>query len=374
MFITILIIIIAVSGIVMLIYSLPKKERGSWVQFYAKGKECGFSLKEIDHLRRLTVKAKLNDPVLVFTSQEELDKCIRSLVNTIHISGGLSVDGSQDFLSVLYDYRKRTEIEKREEKQAISDTSRISDGQNLRVLIKGLGVFRSQVVKNTNTYLAISRPVSEKQGGSFSWMGQILSVYFWREEDAGYVFDSKVIDEVFSKGISSLKITHSTSLFRTQKRKSVRVKMNKAAFLYPLVNDDEANSIEVNPGLKCFIQDLSDTGCAALIGGKGAPGLRIKVQFALNNFPICMGGTVRSVEYQEDRDRSILRVEADPIPIDVRNHIMGEVFGMLPEEEEDLPFRMLGDEADEMVAEMNLPKVNVQAPIQENRGDIGSAW
>jgi hypothetical protein len=34
----------------------------------------------------------------------------------------------------------------------------------------------------------------------------------------------------------------------------------------------------------------------------------------------------------------------------MRNHILGEVFGMLPEEEEDLPFRLLDEEAEGMTA------------------------
>jgi hypothetical protein len=52
------------------------------------------------------------------------------------------------------------------------------------------------------------------------------------------------------------------------------------------------------------------------------------------------------MEYKEDLNRSILHVEADPLPIEIRNMILGEVFGMLPEEEEDLPFRLLGEEAE----------------------------
>jgi len=216
----------------------------------------------------------------------------------------------------------------------------------LRILVTGSGVFKSQIVKNISQYLTISRPTSNKLPGSFSWQGLKISVYFWREDDAGYVFDSEVLDEVFSKGIASLKIAQSDTLFRTQKRKSIRVKLHKSAFLYLLANEDEVSKIEVNPGLKCFLEDLSDTGCAVTIGGKAVAGLRIKVQFALNNIPIVMSGTVRSVEYKEDINRSLLHIEADPLPIEIRNQILGEVFGMLPEEEDDLPFRMLGEETE----------------------------
>ena len=58
-----------------------------------------------------------------------------------------------------------------------------------------------------------------------------------------------------------------------------------------------------------------------------------------------MGGVVRTVVYKEEKNTSILRVEADPLTVEAKNQILGEVFGMLPEEEEDLPFRLLAEEA-----------------------------
>jgi len=97
--------------------------------------------------------------------------------------------------------------------------------------------------------------------------------------------------------------------------------------------------------MKCFLEDISDTGCAVTVGGKAEPGLRVKVQFALNNAAVCMTGTVRSIEYKEDTNRSTLHIEAEALPIEIRNHILGEVFGMLPDEDEDeLPFRVLDSE------------------------------
>jgi c-di-GMP-binding flagellar brake protein YcgR len=345
MLLPVLVIIIVVSGVTMLILSHSGKAKSaSWLQFYAKGKDSGFAFKEIELLRRLAVKANLEDPVSLFRSQAQLDMCIRSLVRTMHLSGGESDESSQDFLSKLYDYRKKIEMEKPRLKNGISDSRQISEGQVLRVLVAGSGVYRSQIIKNTNQYLTISRPSSNKLPGSFAWTGLKISVYFWREDDAGYVFDSEVLDEVYSKGLASLKVNHAVSLFRTQKRKSVRVKLHKSAFLYPLSNEEEVNGFETHPGLKCFLEDLSDTGCAVTIGGKAAANLRVKIQFALNNTPVVMGGTVRSVEFKEDANRSLLHIEADPLPIEIRNRILGEVFGMLPEDEEDLPFRLLDEE------------------------------
>ncbi|GHU64698.1 pilus assembly protein PilZ [Spirochaetia bacterium] len=369
----VLIIIIAVGGIAALFLSKSKQGKSaSWIQFYAKGKDAGFSFREIELLRRLAVKANLEDPASLYWSQNQLDVCIRSLVRNMHLAGEDSETGSHDFLSKLYDFRKKIEMDKPRIKNGISNSRQISDGQNLRVLVAGSGVFKSQVVKNTNQYLTISRPTSAKLPGSFSWQNMKISVYFWREDDAGYVFDSEVLDEVFSKGIASLKISHSDTLFRTQKRKSIRVKLHKSAFLYILANEEDANKIEVNPGLKCFLEDLSDTGCAVTIGGKAVSGLRIKVQFALNNTPIIMVGTVRSLEYKEEMNRSLLHIESDPLLIEIRNQILGEVFGMLPEEEEDLPFRLLNEEAEGITGpvgpaatEASDQEKSLVSPIQE---------
>jgi hypothetical protein len=172
-----------------------------------------------------------------------------------------------------------------------------------------------------------------------------ISVYFWREDDAGYVFDTEVIDEVFSKGISSLKVDHNDSLFRTQKRKSLRVKISKEAFVY-LVNDTDPHKMERSPGLRCMMEDISDSGCAYRVKGQAPVGQRLKVQFALDHIPICIPGTIRSVDYMQESNISIVHMEADPLPTGVRNHILCEVFDMLPDDDDDeLPFRVIEDEA-----------------------------
>jgi c-di-GMP-binding flagellar brake protein YcgR len=363
MLLPVLVVVIASSFFLIFLLSVTDQNKKGWVQFYAKGKDSGFSFKEIELLQRLAVKSKLEDPMTLFFSNKQLDTCIRNLVRSLRFSGTENEKANQDFLSKLYDFRKKIEMEKPKIKHGISNSRQISDGQNLRVLAKGYGVYKSQVVKNTTSYLTISRPVNNKLPATFSWMGMKLSVYFWRSEDAGYVFDTEVLDEVFSKGIASIKISHSDSLFRTQKRKSIRVRKHKAAYLYPVLNEDELNKIEDNPGIKCFIEDLSDTGCAVTIGGKAQPGLRIKTQFFLNTSLICMAGTVRSVDYKEDLNRSLLHVEADPLPIEIRNQILGEVFGMLPEEEDELPFRLLGEEAEGMAQEIG-PEADLEAELE----------
>ncbi|MCL2478768.1 MAG: PilZ domain-containing protein, partial [Treponema sp.] len=136
MLFAILVILIIAAGVVLLVLSGRGKSR-SWLQFYAKGKDAGFSIKEIELLRRLAVKSSLEDPGSLFWSQNQLDVCIRSLVRSMHLGGSDNDQGGQDFLSKLYDFRKKIEMNKPRIKNGISNSRQINDGQALRILVSG---------------------------------------------------------------------------------------------------------------------------------------------------------------------------------------------------------------------------------------------
>jgi c-di-GMP-binding flagellar brake protein YcgR len=325
-----------------------KGSSGSWIKFYSKGKEAGFTIRDLEQLKRLVANSKIYDPISIFTSKKQFETIIRGMINSAKTSGEINDLPVQDLLSKMFDYFKKIEMELTENRVRINNSRQISEGQNLRVLVSGTGVYNSVVVKNVGNYLTISCPVNSKAASSMQWHGLRISIYFWREDDAGYVFDTEVIDEVFSKGISSLKVEHKDSLFRTQKRKSMRIKFRKTAFLYKVNDMENPHLLEKSAGLICMLEDISDTGCAFKVNGHATSGLRLKVQFSLDRIPICMPGTVRSLEYDASNNVSLVHVEADTLPMGVRNHILCEVFDLLPEEDdEELPFRMLEEETDD---------------------------
>jgi len=351
----------AVALACLLFYIFSRKEgSGNWIQFFAKGKEAGFTVKDMEQLRRIVSSCNIQEPVSIFQSQKQFEIVVRSMVNAVRMSGERDDPAVQIFLSKLFDYFKKIEMKAVENKTRITNSRQISEGQTLRVLVAGTGVFKSEVVKNFGNYLTISRPMNQKLNSTMQWHGLRISIYFWREDDAGYVFDTEVSDEVFSKGISSLKVEHNDSLFRTQKRKSLRIKYQKPAFLYMIDDGDNPHTLEKTAGLRCMLDDISDTGCAFRVHGQASAGLRLKVQFALDRIPICMPATIRSVDYFQETNTSLAHLEADPLPIATRNHILCEVFGMLPDEDEDeLPFRVLEEETDNL---------NIQRPGNDPKG------
>jgi hypothetical protein len=348
------VLIIGILLVIMLLTQKPKDDKAkksSRIQFFAKGKKAGFHFGELELLYQLAIKSNLQDASLLFSSQTHLDTCISTLLKSARLSGEDKQRKSQDFLARLYDYRKQIEFEKPEYRKGIKTTRNIDDDQPLKILIRGIGVFPSRVIKNTSHYMTILKPTENVPPG-INWSGRKISIYFWRRDDAGYVFDSFVSDEVFSRGYASLQISNSDALFRTQKRNAVRVKMDKPAFLYLSKNGVLSKGPEKLPGLKCMLSDLSESGYAVIIGGKAKKGIRIKVQFALKDAPITMNGTVKSVDYIENENKSILHVEADPLPLAVKNRIQGEVFGV-QENDNDLDLFSGFDDENEYLYKQN---------------------
>ncbi|MDR1211373.1 MAG: PilZ domain-containing protein, partial [Spirochaetaceae bacterium] len=74
MLIYLLLMVIPLLGITVLILFKPSKNsKTSWIAFMAKGKDAGFSFREIDLLRKLAIKSHLEDPAALFWSQKQLD-------------------------------------------------------------------------------------------------------------------------------------------------------------------------------------------------------------------------------------------------------------------------------------------------------------
>ncbi len=328
----------------LLVYRSNEKKSYSWVQFFAKGKDAGFSFKEIELLRRMAVKVELEDPSALFWNERELDRCIRALVQKAKLTGEEREQDTQDFFSKLYEYRKKIEFEHPKYKKGIESSRNIMESQHIRVLVDGAGVFKAQVQRNSDRFLTVTRPTGPQLPANFTWKGRRVAVYFWRRNDAGYVFDTYVLDEVQAQKASVLQLAHSDSLFRTQKRRSIRARTHKSAFLYLPQEGEAPEKLEVDPGLKCIIEDLSETGCAVTIGGRAQVGMKVKVQFELEGVPVVMSGQVRSSDFYEDKNRSLLHIESEPLSMATRNRILAAVFGVQSEDDYSEAFSLLEKE------------------------------
>jgi c-di-GMP-binding flagellar brake protein YcgR len=330
----VLIVIALLAVLAALILRRAGGGRFPWLQFYLKGRESGFTLREINLLRRVAVEAKLESPTSLFWSIRQLDRSIKGTILRTRARGRETDPEYNVLLGKLFELRKRVEFDLPKYKLGIKSSRKLTRNQQLRLSLPGLGPFSSMVIEVLNRYLAVSYPQGPKLPEGFSWKNQKVGVYFWRAEDAGYHFQAKVLEDHSEKQYPILHILHSENLVRSQKRTSVRVETDLTAELYPLRTIDEANeNIEQARGLKCRLVDVSEGGAGILIGGKAKVGLPIKYQFTIGEVTVTMCGVVKGVNFDQKKNRSLLHIQAVPPSDSMRNRLLTYVYNLFGERE-----------------------------------------
>jgi c-di-GMP-binding flagellar brake protein YcgR len=333
----VVVILLAIAFLAILAIILLRRAGGGrfpWLQFYLKGRESGFVFREINLLRRVAVEAKLENPTGLFWSIKQLDRSIKGIIIKYRARSQEQDPEYNHLLAKLFELRKRVEFDQPKYKLGIKSSKKILPKQHLRITLPGIGPFGAMVVENLSRYMAVSYPQGPKLPDGFSWKNQKIGVYFWRAEDAGYFFQTKVLEDFFDKKYPILHVLHSDNLIRAQKRNSLRVETDIPAELFPLKTIDGASEMpESARGLRCRLADVSEGGAAILIGGKAKVGLPIKVQFALGDALVVLCGVVKGLNFDQKKNRSLLHLQATPPSAAVRNRVLVYVYNLFGERE-----------------------------------------
>ena len=326
-----LIVFAAVISFIYLLITLNKKT----FKFFITGLDSGFTFSDLTLLLKVAKICDLEEPTSLFYSMNSLQKCMLQISNITNTSAG---DQSlQLVLSKLFDFRTKLQ-NKSDDKKSIESTLFLEKGQTLRIVLPGKGVFASEIVANGKE-LVISIP---KQKNLIpipgeEWVNKTINVYLWRKGDARYVFDTTVLHNNVYLGKSALVLKHSNQLVRTQKRKSVRAKCSIYGQLF-IVKDPNVDvySVESRNGYKCMIEDISESGALIRIGGKGVQNVKIKLQFNIKNMLIVMFGVVRTIEFSESRNQTLLHFECINIDPVMRNNVLKYVYDIIPQNEKEI--------------------------------------
>lgn len=332
----ILIAIFVIIGIIILLtflYSILKDK----INFFITGFDSGFSIGDLFLLYKVAQLCDLEQPTSLFWSMPSLNRCIAQINTQASADGKKLSSQHQNLMTKLYNYRTKIQNQS-DEKKGLSSTSSLDKGQVLRIIFPGKGVFASKIIEN-GKQIVIDVPT---QKGIITvpaeeWVGKVISIYLWRKGDARYVFDTTVTQSGLYIGKSSLFLNQSNNLVRTQKRKSVRVPCEIYGQLY-IIRKQISNftEIETKSGYKCLILDISESGAMIKIGGKGVENIQIKLQFTIQKMIIVMFGIVRTVEYNEHENLSILHFECTHIEQAMKNEILSFVYNTLPENEKEI--------------------------------------
>jgi len=322
------IVIIVILIVVVVLIRLFASDNFPWVQFYTRGRESGFTLSEINLLKKVAIESSIQNPVSLFWSVKQIDRALKSMILKYR-SGNSNID--QAVISKIFDFRKKIEFDQPKYKIGITTSRKIAVRQVIKITLPGIGNYVSNVVENLKKYFAISYPSGPQLPLGVSWAGQKINMYFWRPDDAGYVFETRILNDFIDSKVPILHVAHADNLVRSQKRGSIRVEVAKNAYLYS-INDNAVNEIpEKSAGIKCMLLDISEDGAAILIGGKARAGIFVKVQSKFSGEDVVMCGLVRGINFNQNKNQSVLHLKAAPLSFNMKNKILGFVYGIFPD-------------------------------------------
>lgn len=345
MYILIAIILIVVLGIIFTgIYSVFKTK----INFFITGLDAKFSVPDLTLLWNVAKICNLENPTSLFFSMAALSRCMNEITSKASAEGTENSDKMQTLLTKLFNYRTKLQNES-DQKKGIDNTKGLDRGQKLRIILPGKGVFVSEILNNgSELVISVPRqkdliPISAEE-----WEGKVINVYLWRHGDARYVFDTTVVGHGLFIGESALSLKHSNNLIRTQKRKSVRAKCNIKAQLFIIKEEIvDYDVIQTQGGYKCLLEDISESGSLIRIGGKGVSNVQVCLQFNIQSTMIAMYGVVRTAEYNEQTNQSLLHFECIHIQQNMKNTVLSYVYNTMSEEEKEVYDAMTLTDADQ---------------------------
>jgi c-di-GMP-binding flagellar brake protein YcgR len=312
-------IAIGVVVVLILVGTLVSRRRGprtaaetakySSALFRRTGRAMGLPAAHVEALETLVRITKVKQPFLVFTSAGMLDEVLKKGLYSIDAAREISDDERERRKALLFQIKQL--IESNARKGALLRSSvLLKPGQLLTVSPGGGGHFASKVISNMKDFLTISAPAGPA-GVEMRWMrGTPLAVYLWRENDAGYTFQSKVLGYDTVKGLSCVLVQHSKTLRREQRRKARRKQIMRACFCYPIKivetgsarKPERKASVEQNLRTLGTVVDLSAGGCAIQTLNPFDKGKLIMVEFDIDRkAAIRSFGKVMSVHRRKGR-------------------------------------------------------------------------
>jgi c-di-GMP-binding flagellar brake protein YcgR len=315
------------------------KERFPWYDFYSKGRREGFSFKEIGFLKNIVIQNRVEKPQSIFWSTKQLDRCLRPAILKINADEEMTPGYKLEMIDKLLDLRTKAEFNLPRYKKKIRDTLSLLPRQKLVVSEENYGSFTSWIVEITRKNIVITYPTGQKAAETLVWTGKKIKVYFWRTDDAGYEFETKVLEQITHEEFPLLYISHTSSLQRKQSRRSARVEVNIRAQFSPV-------EVAKTPGgSKAFIAkraymgkiiDLSEGGCCMLAGRLLKKNDRLKLDFELTaEKRIVALGVIVSVGKTGDERVRKLNIMFVKMSRQARQHILLYVYNIFGEREEE---------------------------------------
>jgi c-di-GMP-binding flagellar brake protein YcgR len=332
-------IFVFIAALVVILRLRGGKNRFPFFEFYSRGRKEGFSFRDISFLKQIAVQNKLQKPQSIYWSTRQLDRCLRPALQKINAEERMSPAQKMDLTNKLLELRKKAEFNLPKYHKRIRETSAILPRQKLVIKDRQYGTFVSWVIENNRRYLVVTQPAGQKASEVLTWTGRKVEVYFWRQDDAGYEFETKVQEQIPHEEYPLIYLSHSQKLERKQKRQSVRVETRLNARFFPVVvstSEGVQKPVISERGHAAKLIDLSESGCAMLAGKGLTKNARMKIEFDLTEVKhIVTLGVVVNISKTADERVSRYHIMFTRIGTQSKNNILLYVYNIFGEREDE---------------------------------------
>jgi c-di-GMP-binding flagellar brake protein YcgR len=327
-----------VLGSFLLLWFRGGQKPFPWIEFYKRGRYEGFTLREITLLKKIAVYKKLEKPLSIFWSIQQLNRCLYTVINDTEKDENLSKKKKKILLNRFLKLRKKAELSSPKYKKMIRTIRDIPPRQKLVIRDKEYGTFISWVIENNRKSLVILQPLGQKGWKSLNWKGRKVKVFFWHKDDAGYSFETRVLEQVPHEEYPTINLKNSERLVREQKRDSVRVDINiktrYSSIVYSSSNEKPRVTIAKTSNSGKII-DISDSGCCMIGGDTLKENDYLMMNFSLTEKKrIVAVGTVVKVTKFGDKNLRKYHVKFTKIGSNARNSILLYIYNIFGERED----------------------------------------
>ncbi|UCD56457.1 MAG: PilZ domain-containing protein [Candidatus Hydrogenedentota bacterium] len=327
-------LLFALLGIISRYIRISREMKRSEDNFNQLALVCQLTPEEIKLLRSLVGVCGIRYPDRLFTSFEFFNRCLED--KGPGASGALSESDMKRFRII----RNKVFFGERSRIPPIKTTHELRSNQwlHLKRIANGK-VFMARVVEAGASGLLVATP---RIKGTYLEIrgGERFDIYFWRDRDASYHFESEVIGQ---SGIRSL-ITifkHVEDVERIQRRQYHRIDTSIPVVAIP-VTRDELNRISQNetiverghPGLPAYVVNISGAGFALVARVSLKPSDLVYIELpadgADSTIPVI--GRILGVTERKTTGEFLLHAEFAGLSADTHERIFQTIYSQAKQE------------------------------------------
>ncbi|GAB4355696.1 MAG: hypothetical protein Kow0099_39520 [Candidatus Abyssubacteria bacterium] len=323
----------AAFEIVSRVRRLRKASKASYEDFNQLALVCQLSPEEVKLLRQLTAICKVRYPDRFFTSFELFNTCLEEYGPD---ASGPLTEADVKGLRII---RNKIFFGERSKMPPVKSTRELKPNQRLHLKrIDNGKVFMAPVIEAGMSGLLVATP--RVQGKYIEIKpGERFEIYFWRDRDASYHFESIAIGQSGAHFVITI-FKHVEDVERTQRREFHRIETLLPVLATPITREEldkvtrEQERADMgHPGIRAHVVNLSGAGMALVTKVPLKPNDLVYLELATDeeNGPVPLIGKILSVSDRKLTAEYVTHAEFVGLSADMQERLFRFIYSQMPE-------------------------------------------